>query len=316
MKRHLTWMMSIVISLAIHLVWFARSPLARPVPPSQPPPELVIAEVLPTPVPKTRPAPPRPDAAAQPLSPTKYQPNLDKQDDRNEPTPPLQNEPEKPKDDTVAEEAAAPKDPAPAARADPVEPVDPARLKQEISQYRRQILQQFEDDWQKVPELSTTITDLSQLPAIDRHFGITILAYGFVDHKPSPPFLVLNSDGENFEKVEAFDFSLFSNRIKDRMLYPKLRLKLDDARAQNNIGSFLKIIGLVPADTDRYFAGKQLRAVQLSGLPLEKVAATTGHYEPDGAGGFSLIIDAVRTVDGRHTPIRDEEMKYTQLTHN
>jgi hypothetical protein len=49
----------------------------------------------------------------------------------------------------------------------------------------------------------------------------------------------------------------------------------------------------------------------LAALKLEKVSATNGHYEPDGSGGFNLIIDTVVTTDGRSVAIQDEELKYS-----
>jgi hypothetical protein len=73
----------------------------------------------------------------------------------------------------------------------------------------------------------------------------------------------------------------------------------------------MKVIGLVPPETDHYFSSKQLRAVQLAGVPLGQVRSTDGHYEPDGAGGFNLIIDTVVTTDGRAVPIRDEELQFS-----
>ena len=69
-------------------------------------------------------------------------------------------------------------------------------------EYRKNLLQNFNEEWQKVPELNTTIRDLAQLPEIDRHFGIIILAYSFVDQKPAPPFLWFNLQKNIFEKSE------------------------------------------------------------------------------------------------------------------
>jgi hypothetical protein len=181
----------------------------------------------------------------------------------------------------------------------------------EIARYRTQLLDEFRDDWQKVPELNTVIKDISMVPKIDSHFGIVILGYSFVDHKPGPPFIVFNTSDDTFKQVDTFDFSGFSNRIKDRMLYAQYRRLLEKARKQYEINSLMKVIGLVPTDSDRYFSAKQLRAVQLAGLRLRQVAATNGHYEADGSDGFNLIIDSVVVTDGRSVAVQDEELKFS-----
>ena len=149
------------------------------------------------------------------------------------------------------------------------------------------------------------------LPKIDAHFGIKIIAYSFVDNKPGPPFIIFNVNDNTYQKVNGFDFSGFSNRIKDRMLYAQYREKLKKARQRYKINSLMKVIGLVPTKTDHYFSVKQLRAVQLTGLNLDQVAATNAHYEPNGSKGFNLIIDNVVTTTGRTIPIRDEELKFS-----
>ena len=95
------------------------------------------------------------------------------------------------------------------------------------------------------------------------------------------------------------------------MLYAQYRSWLDEGRRQHNINSLMKVIGLVPAPADHYFCAKQLRAIQLAGLPLDRVGVTNGHYEPDGAGGFNLIIDSVTARDGRTVNVQDEELKFS-----
>lgn len=184
-------------------------------------------------------------------------------------------------------------------------------FKEEITKYRKQLLDEFKDAWQKVPELNTVIKDLTLLPKIDSHFGIVILGYSFADHKPGPPFIVFNTNDSTFQKVDSFNFSNFSNRIKDRMLYTQYRRLLEKARQEYKINSLMKVIGLVPTETDRYFSAKQLRAVQLAGLKLEQVANTNGHYKPDDSGGFNLIIDTVQTTTGHTIPIQDDELKFS-----
>ena len=78
----------------------------------------------------------------------------------------------------------------------------------------------------------------------------------------------------------------------------------------------MKVIGLVPMETDRYFCAKQMRSVQLAKVSLEQVIATIGHYESDGSGGFNLIIDKVLTKDGHDIPVKDEELKFSVVARN
>ena len=166
--------------------------------------------------------------------------------------------------------------------------------------------------WQETPDLNTTIGDMAQLPRIDRHFGVKVLAYGFANQKPTGPFIVFDDTVRGHAKHDTIDFSSYSNRIKDRMLGGAYRERLEQARREYGMGNgFMKIIGLLPKETDRYFATKQLRAVALAELDVKKVRATNGHYEPDGMDGFNLIIDSVVAKDGRVIGISDEELRYS-----
>lgn len=190
-------------------------------------------------------------------------------------------------------------------------PMSAVARQKEIVKYRRELLDDFDDSWQKVPELNTTISNVSQLPEIDRHYGIKVLAYGFVDQKPAGPFVVFASESDGFEKADMFDFSGYSNRVKDRMLSIEYQRRLDLARKEYGLGSrFMKIIGLIPAKVDRYFAAKQVRAIALSGIVIDEVRSTNAHYERDGLGGFNLIVDSVECVDGSVVRIKDEELRY------
>jgi len=199
-----------------------------------------------------------------------------------------------------AEEVQA--EPAPA-------PLTKELVKERVQEYRKQLTMRFHDQYAQIPELHTVIQDLTRVPEIDRHFGMVILAYSFVDHKPGPPFILFDNTGPH--KLEEFDFSPFSNRIKDRMLYAQYRQQLKDARQLYRINSLMKVIGLVPTKSDQYFSAKQLRAIELAQVPLAQVQATRAHYESDGFDGFNLIIDKVVTTDGRSIPIQDEELVYS-----
>ena len=192
----------------------------------------------------------------------------------------------------------------------------PADYQREINQYRKELLGQFDDQWQKVPELNTLVRDSAMLSAIDDHFGITVIAYGFVEHKPAAPFIVFSGKGTAYSKADSIDFSSYSNRFKDRSLSNIYQQTLSKAQQEYKIDSFMKIIGLIPIETDRYFASKQLQSVQLAGLSLENVKTTTGHYEPDYANGFVLIIDSVVTTEGKTISVKDEELKYSMLSKN
>lgn len=304
----LRWFICILISLAVHVVWFSRSNLTRQSQAKSTVPPVTIAQAEPVHPPPARPMPqPKPeeikkDAEAQSQ---KFRPNIEKdelkkndvQEEAKQISEPEKNKPEattQPKEKLVQKA-----------------PVEKADFKEETAQYRKQLFTKFKDNWQKVPELNTTIKDLTLLPKIDAHFGVKILAYSFVDSKPGPPFIIFNVSDDTYQKVDSFDFSVFSNRIKDRMLYAQYREKLEKARQQYKINSLMKVIGLVPAETDHYFSVKQLRAVQLAGLNLNQVTATNAHYEPNGSDGFNLIIDNVVTTTGRTIPIRDEELKFS-----
>jgi len=300
--------MCILISLSVHVGWLSQSNLTKRSKANSSVPPITIARAEPVPPPPARSVPqPKPeeikkDAEAQPQ---KFRPNIEKkephkkdvQQEAKQVPEPEEKEPEeitKPKE-RLAQEA-------------PVEKID---FKEETARYREQLFVEFQDKWQKVPELNTTITDLGLLRKIDAHFGIKILAYSFVDSKPGPPFIVFNMAEDTYQKVDDFDFSGFSNRIKDRMLYAQYREKLEKARRQYKITSLMKVIGLVPTKTDLYFSAKQLQAVRLAGINLDQITATNAHYEPNGPDGFNLIIDNIVTAAGNTIPVRDEELKFS-----
>ena len=320
----ITWIMCILISLALHMGYLARSRLIqRPAAPARAVPIIIEPqEPLPAELPELPIEPVAAEIAttAPPPTAANYRPNLA---DNTPPEPQPEPEPEPELEpESAPEPQPAPKpgetENVPEETASAEEPMDrPENSEQpapktydprQHAQYRQNLLQDFDDDWQKVPALNTTIKDLAQLPAIDRHFGIAVLAYGFVDHKPAPPFYHANPDTGSFKQTDTFDFTPFSNRIKDRMLSESLRRNLDGVRTDRS--SLVKVIGLVPVQADRYFATKQLNAVKLAGARLNQVASTDGHYEPDGSGGFSLIIDSVRTTAGKTIPIVDDERPY------
>jgi len=309
----LRWLMCLAVSLMVHVVWLCHGDLLRRSRPQNVivPVAVAKAEALSllsedvTP-PLEAPAPDK-QPAAEMAAPqvSRFRPNVAPEEPQKEPAdaPGEKPLPEQDKDEVEAgptEDSAS-------------EPVvaTAAERKKEIESYRGQLLEKFEEQWQKVPELNTVIQDVASLPKIDGHFGIVVLAYSYVDHKPSPPFLIFDVSNGSSQKVDRFDFARFSNRIKDRMLYAPYRSWLDEARRQHNIGALMKVIGLVPAQADRYFSAKQLRAVQLAGVSLDQVGVTHGHYEPDGTDGFNLIIESVTTNDGRTINIRDEELQFS-----
>jgi hypothetical protein len=318
----LRWTLSLIISVALHLLWVFRPVTAGPKPvPSPQALELIVAKSEPVPA---RPLPqPQDSEVAETSESQKFRPNTDpppiEQDmEQNaaqaEPAEQPTEPPAEPKEEAPAHvteplqstEAAPPDEP----QAEPVtEPLTKEIVKERVQQYREQLAMRFHDQYAKIPELHTIIQDLTLVPEIDRHFGMVILAYSFVDHKPGPPFILFDDTGPH--KTEQFNFDQFSNRVKDRMLYTQYRQQLKDARQDYKINALMKVIGLVPMESDRYFSAKQLRAIELAKVTLAQVQATHGHYESDGFDGFNLIIDTVVTTDGRTIPIQDEELAYS-----
>lgn len=320
----LRWILSLLISVAIHLLWIFRPAWARPKPvPTPKTTELIVAKSEPVSPPPARPLPPAPEpeivepAEAQKFRPNTEQPEPEENNEDNGFEPEHVDEPAEAKPETAEEPTENPDLALPAeeklldeAHAESAgEPLTREAVKEGIKAYREQLSQRFRDEYTQIPELHTVIQDLTLVPAIDRHFGLVILAYSFVDHRPGPPFILFDNTGHR--KLEAFEFAAFSNRIKDRMLYAQYRQRLKAARQHYNINALMKVIGLVPMASDRYFSAKQLRAIELAGVPLGQVKSTQAHYESDGFDGFNLILDAVVTKDGRTIAIQDEELAYS-----
>ena len=313
---HLRWIICLATSLLLHVTYLNGAKWIR-IPQGRPPARSLT--IAPTPAEPIRrqsvvreAVPEEPDLHAGDIAPDRFRPNIEQTDEAQE----KQQPPEPQKPEQLAEQMPAAQMEALLAEPAEREVLTRQDAQQKIAQYREQLLQDFQDDWQKVPPLNTMIADLTQLPLIDRHFGITILAYGFADNKPAAPFFLYDARTETFQELAQFDFSSYSNRIKDRMLARTLRDRLEAVRRDSRIGSLMKIIGLVPTQADRYFAAKQLRAAQLASVKLDAVSATNGHYASDGFDGFNLIIDSVQTDDGRTIPIRDEELEYSVVAKN
>jgi len=321
----LRWILSLLISVALHLLWIFRPAWARPNPvhPSETT-ELIVAKSEPVHPPSARPLPPPSEPEVTELSPAqKFRPNTDElktveNNEENHLETEQADEPGEVQREPPEESRESPPDPIlpteerllDEPQAESVkEPATREAVKEGIKQYREQLSRRFDDQYTRIPELHTVIQDLSLVPAIDRHFGMVILAYSFVDHRPGPPFILFDNTGHR--KLEEFDFAAFSNRIKDRMLYAQYRQRLKAARQHYDINALMTVIGLVPMTSDRYFAAKQLRAIELAGVPLTQVKATRAHYESDGHDGFNLIIDRVVTKDGRRIAVQDEELAYS-----
>lgn len=306
------WLMCLAISLVVHVVRLCHGDLLRKSRPQNVIVPVAVAKAEPLSLLSEDVGPPleaqAPDKqpAAEMASPqvSRFRPNVEPE----EPKVPADEPGEKPLPEGDKDDAEA--GPTEDSASKPVVATAEEK-KKEIESYRGQLLEKFEEQWQKVQELNTVIQDVTLLPKIDGHFGIVVLAYSYVDHRPGPPFLIFDMSNGSSKKVDRFDFVQFSNRIKDRMLYAQYRSWLDQARRQHNIGSLMKVIGLVPAQADRYFSAKQLRAVQLAGVSLDQARITNGHYESNGMGGFNLIIDSVTTNDGRTINIRDEELQFS-----
>ncbi len=322
----LRWILSLLISVALHLAWVFRPALAgpKPVPPPTAP-EMIVAKSEPVIPPPARPLPQQLESKVTEIAESqKFRPNTDppekEQDMEDNSTAAdradeASDTPTEPPEELPADASELPQPTAetptdePHAESVAEEPLTKEVVKERVKQYRQQLATRFHDQYAKIPELHTVIRDLTRVPEIDRHFGVVILAYSFVDHKPGPPFILFDDTGHH--KTEEFDFEPFSNRVKDRMLYAQYRQGLKDARQHYNINSLMTVIGLVPMKSDRYFSAKQLRAIELAGVTLAQTKATRGHYKSDGFAGFNLIIDTVVTKDGRSIPIQDEELVYS-----
>jgi len=301
------------VTVALHWLWFfdADRQQSRESTPATPPEWVVVATATDPPVARE----PLPEAdsvfpVVEEQVPERFRPNIEPETHEEAPSPgrtePQESPPqedsvsdldEKIVESTMVEPSASPSD-----------RMDPSELRAEMQEYRRDLTGRFMDEFTQVPELRTVIKDLRALPAIDRHFGIVVLAYCYVDHKPGPPFILLTEDPP--QKLDHFDFSSYSNRVKDRMLYSHYRSTLQMASDQFQINTLTKAVGLIPLKSDQYFSSKQMRAIELANLDMDQVQATEGHYAPDGLGGYCLIIDSVVTRDGRTLAIQDDELRF------
>jgi len=311
------WLICIVVSLGIHVVGLWYRDCLGGLPSGQAASPVVVTKVDPAALLVESPPPssefqppetrePEPQIAADAAE--KFRPNLEPEKSVEELVPEAEDSPPREQEEVAVDSPVPDSLPAEAA-------LSPEQQKKAIETYRSGLMAQFEEQWQRVPELNTAIEDVTLLPRIDAHFGIVVVAYSFVDHKPGPPFFLFNMQDGSAQKMDHFDFAGFSNRIKDRMLYAQYRSWLDKARRTHGVNSLMKVIGLVPTKADHYFCSKQLRAIQLANVTLDQVRTTNGHYEP-GGGGFNLIIDSIVTKNGRTIGVQDEELRFSVVARN
>jgi len=178
-------------------------------------------------------------------------------------------------------------------------------------QYRRKLLVNFKPDWQKVPDL-IVIADSRTQQEVSRFFGMTLIAYPKGTDKPDYVILI-EEDSNTCKFTRDFDFSRFSNRVKDRSNVPEYKRLVRLAKKRLALPEELAIVSLVPAAADAYFAAKQMQAAKLAGLQADGVVRTEGHYALDRQDRYCLIIDRVITSDGREIHIDDPERGAVRL---
>jgi len=175
----------------------------------------------------------------------------------------------------------------------------------EHRQYRKQLLTHFEPDWTKIPDL-VVMADADTQQAVSRFFGMVLIAYPKDDPKPRYA-IVINPEAGKYQYTREFDFSRYSNRVKDRSNVPEYARLVGRARRRLGIPDELAIASLVPAEADAYFAAKQVEAIEAAGLSVEQASRTEGHYARNARGQYMLIIDCIITQEGERVRAQDPE---------
>ena len=186
------WFLCLAVSLVIHLAWFIRADVLQVLRSEGTRIAVVVAgsEPAATPqepsrsLPQDQPSHGSPKTEVVENLPERFRPNVETDGEADDLV--AGSAKDAPEDQSRQDDTQVATDPAPDAV--------PAgqQGQQTIKEYRNQLIGKFQDQWQKVPELSTVVQDVGLLPKIDGHFGIVVIAYSFVDHKPGPPFLTFN----------------------------------------------------------------------------------------------------------------------------
>jgi len=258
-------------------------------------------ESAPGPAPAEKPAPaedqtPPHETAPEPRTP-EAEPEPAETLDAEDPRPPQQ---------TAAEH------PAPSSREgseNPAaqEPPTPAMSAAEHRTYRRRLAREFDDDWTRVPDL-VVHADPEVQQEVGNYFDMKLIAYPRSEERPSY-VVVIDEDTGRMEYTRDFDFSPYSNRIKDRGGVPRCQRLLRRAKSRFALPGELAIVSLVPAEADAYFAAKQIRAVRAAGLSPEEVARTEGRYERAGDDAWCLVITRVVSKNGQVRDVSDPESR-------
>jgi len=171
--------------------------------------------------------------------------------------------------------------------------------------YRERLLADFDPDWPEIPEL-VVLAGPNEQRAVSRFFGMTLIAYPKDEERPSYVIVIDEETGQCRYRRD-FDFAAFSNRVKDRGNVAAYRSLVERARRRLALPEDLAIVSLVPAGADAYFAAKQMEAVNSTGVNMNDVVRSEGHYARDADGRYILIIDHLVIKDGRTVPVADPE---------
>ena len=187
-----------------------------------------------------------------------------------------------------------------------VEPAPPSPMTaEEHERYRHELLAHFEPDWKKIPDL-VVVADPETQRAVSRFFGMPLIAYPKGEAKPGYA-IVIDEETGACRYTRDFDFSRYSNRVKDRSNVEKYAQLVRRAKSHLAIPDELAIVSLVPAEADAYFAAKQMEALRAASLSVDDIDRTEGHYARDLQGQYLLIIDRVVTRQGKRVQVDDRE---------
>ena len=187
-----------------------------------------------------------------------------------------------------------------------VEPAPPSPMTaEEHEQYRHELLAHFEPDWKKIPDL-VVVAEPEMQRAVSRFFGMPLIAYPKGAAQPGYA-IVIDEETGTCRYTRDFDFSRYSNRVKDRSNVEEYARLVRRAKSHLAIPDELAIVSLVPAEADAYFAAKQMEAVRAAGLSVDDIDRTEGRYARDLRGQYLLIIDRVVTRQGKRVQVDDRE---------
>jgi len=157
------------------------------------------------------------------------------------------------------------------------------------------------------PKLMHAFADVAEIMAVHKYYGMKVIALD-----PSAPQSVVEAVGfgtpqVSFQKIEAFNWQGFSNRIFERTS-PYFANLQNRMRNEGLINSSAILCTVVPNSADSYFRYKQLENIKRAGLRPDDVLTVLARFRQTSFGGWIMEVSQFHLKSGKLVDVKDFEL--------